>query len=381
METQLVATADAAMRAGKIDEAVRLIDQAIKIAPGNADLWLRLAVLHRTRGDLSLALNSANAAIDHRPADPVSLLLKGSLHQSLGQAGRAAEVYQAALFHARDNTKLPRPIIDQLSHAQRFVAEHRDSVLSAMTTLESLQISEQRRARRFVENVLDRRPVYPQEPTHYRYPGLADIEYFDDHFADLKLRLKAAYPAIRQEYEALASVHRLRMEPYVQFQSGQPTGQWEQLNHSRDWLALHLCRYGEIDPALADACPQTIGALAGTDAPDIAGLAPNIMFSVLAPRTKIPPHHGVANFRSVLHLPLIVPEKCAFRVGGETREWIEGEPWVFDDTIEHEAWNDSDEPRIILIADLWRPELSTNDRQVIREFIGALDRSDALGAL
>jgi len=381
METQLVATADTAMRAGRIDEAVRLIVQATKIAPGNADLWLRLAVLHRTRGDLELALSSANAAVDRRPADTVALLLKGSLHQSLGEAGRAAEVYRAAIFHAPANAKLPQPIIDQLGRAQRYVAEHRGSVLSAMTTLESLQISDQRRAQRFVENVLDRRTVFRQEPTHYRYPGLADIEYFDDHFADLKQRLRAAYPAIRQEYEALANIHQSRMEPYVQFQSGQPPGQWEQLNHSRDWLALHLCRYGEIDPSLAAACPQTIGALTGDDAPDIAGLTPNLMFSVLAPKTRIPPHHGVANFRAVLHLPLIVPESCGFRVGGDTREWVEGEPWAFDDTIEHEAWNDSDEPRIILIADLWRPELSANDRQVIREFIGALDRTDTLGAL
>jgi aspartyl/asparaginyl beta-hydroxylase (cupin superfamily) len=66
-------------------------------------------------------------------------------------------------------------------------------------------------------------------------------------------------------------------------------------------------------------------------------------------------------------LPLIVPPGCRFRVGGETREWQAGSAWVFDDTIEHEAWNDSDAPRAILIFDVWNPQLSALERDLVRE--------------
>jgi aspartyl/asparaginyl beta-hydroxylase (cupin superfamily) len=98
------------------------------------------------------------------------------------------------------------------------------------------------------------------------------------------------------------------------------------------------------------------------------------MFSVLQPRTRIPPHTGVANTRLVVHLPLIVPEGCGFRVGSETRAWREGEAWVFDDTIEHEAWNDSDRPRTILICDVWNPRLSGAERDAITSVMNAMDR-------
>jgi aspartyl/asparaginyl beta-hydroxylase (cupin superfamily) len=101
--------------------------------------------------------------------------------------------------------------------------------------------------------------------------------------------------------------------------------------------------------------------------------SPTAMFSVLQPHTRIPPHTGVANFRLVVHLPLVLPGHCGFRVGGETREWRIGEAWVFDDTIEHEAWNDSDQVRIILICDVWSPRLSPAERAAIRSVIAAAD--------
>ena len=105
--------------------------------------------------------------------------------------------------------------------------------------------------------------------------------------------------------------------------------------------------------------------------PQVAGASPNAMFSLLAPRTRIPPHTGVANTRLVCHLPLIVPARCGFRVGGTTREWKVGEAFVFDDTIEHEAWNDSDELRVVLIVDLWPPALSESERHAVASIISA----------
>jgi aspartyl/asparaginyl beta-hydroxylase (cupin superfamily) len=93
----------------------------------------------------------------------------------------------------------------------------------------------------------------------------------------------------------------------------------------------------------------------------------------LKPHTRIPPHTGVTNTRAIVHLPLIVPENCGFRVGGETREWHVGQAFAFDDTIEHEAWNDSDKYRAVLIFDVWNPHLTVAEKDVIARYYTAAD--------
>ncbi len=92
----------------------------------------------------------------------------------------------------------------------------------------------------------------------------------------------------------------------------------------------------------------------------------------------------MTNVRLVTHLPLIVPENCAFRVGNDTRQWIPGKAWVFDDTIEHEARNDSDKLRVVLIFDIWHPHLTPPERAMIsglsaamNAFSGALESAES----
>jgi len=103
----------------------------------------------------------------------------------------------------------------------------------------------------------------------------------------------------------------------------------------------------------------------------LAGTCPNVMFSVLHPKAKIPPHHGESNARLVAHLPLVVPEGCLFRVGYDNRRWVEGEVLIFDDTIEHEAWNDSDEIRVVMLFDVWNPLLSVEERAIVQKMAEA----------
>ena len=76
-----------------------------------------------------------------------------------------------------------------------------------------------------------------------------------------------------------------------------------------------------------------------------------------------------------MHLPLIVPPGCGFRVGGETRLWEEGKAFAFDDTIEHEAWNDSDAPRAVLIFDVWNPHLGPRERDLLLRYFASADAS------
>lgn len=104
----------------------------------------------------------------------------------------------------------------------------------------------------------------------------------------------------------------------------------------------------------------------------VPGAAPSAFFSTLAPKTLIPPHTGVTNARLVVHVPLIVPPDCWFRVGNERREWKPGEALIFDDTIEHEAWNGSDEMRAVLIFDIWNPYLDEHERDLVCELLAGV---------
>ena len=164
---------------------------------------------------------------------------------------------------------------------------------------------------------------------------------------------------------------RAELVPYLQYESHEPLAQWRELNRNLDWTAIHLVDHGRRIDANADQCPQTMELLKLVDQPQIPGAGPTAMFSLLAPGKVIPPHSGVNNTRLLCHLPLIVPEGCWFRVGAETRPWREGEGFVFDDTIEHEAANPSDRLRVVMIFDLWHPDLSETEKRAIAGIIAA----------
>jgi aspartyl/asparaginyl beta-hydroxylase (cupin superfamily) len=118
---------------------------------------------------------------------------------------------------------------------------------------------------------------------------------------------------------------------------------------------------------------MTMNAIRQLPLCDLPARAPSVLFSRLKPGAHIPPHCGLVNTRLIGHLPLVVPNGCEFRVGATTRTWKEGEAWVFDDSIEHEAWNKSSETRVILLFEIWRPEIGATEREAIRKLFHALD--------
>jgi aspartate beta-hydroxylase len=136
--------------------------------------------------------------------------------------------------------------------------------------------------------------------------------------------------------------------------------------NNADWSAFYLWKDGEIVAENAARCPLTMRVLQTIVPPEVQHTAPSVLFSLMRPGAHIPPHSGMVNTRLICHLPLIVPPGCEFRVGNETREWQEGKVWLFDDTIEHEAWNRSNEVRVILLFEVWRPELSRAERQLVQ---------------
>ena len=123
----------------------------------------------------------------------------------------------------------------------------------------------------------------------------------------------------------------------------------------------------------AARCPKTLDALADAPLARVPGRSPSILYSLLRPGARIPPHTGEVNTRLICHLPLIVPDPCSFRVGNDTRAPVEGRAWVFDDTIEHEAWNGSERTRVILLFEIWRPELTAAERALVSAMFEAID--------
>ena len=185
-------------------------------------------------------------------------------------------------------------------------------------------------------------------------PFLPADEFFDDGHFPWFAELSQATDAIRAELVELIKSPGEALRPYVRMESGIGENKWSGLDNSLDWGAIFLWEYGEANRPVLERCPETAKVLESLPVSYIPGRAPSAFFSMLKPHRRIPPHTGVTNTRAIIHLPLIVPQGCGFRVGGEVRPWVVGKPFAFDDTIEHEAWNDSDELRSV--PDLRRVE-------------------------
>jgi aspartyl/asparaginyl beta-hydroxylase (cupin superfamily) len=100
---------------------------------------------------------------------------------------------------------------------------------------------------------------------------------------------------------------------------------------------IPLIRNGKVVEEFASRCPRTMALARGLNLPAIPLISPSLYFSVLEPGARIEPHIGITNARIIAHFPLIVPDNCGFRVGGETRQWEPGKALIFDDMTTHEA--------------------------------------------
>jgi aspartyl/asparaginyl beta-hydroxylase (cupin superfamily) len=182
--------------------------------------------------------------------------------------------------------------------------------------------------------------------------------------------IEAHTVAIRDEY--LAAVEAgTDHSPYVAAETRSPV--WQELRGNLDWSALHLYRMTEETP-YAKLFPKTLAALKAADIVRIEGRPMELFFSRLKPGAHIPPHHGIANNRITIHLPLIVPGNCELRVGDRRHRWQEGELMAFDDSFEHEAWNRAAADRVVLIFESHHPDLSREERDAIEFAINARGR-------
>jgi aspartate beta-hydroxylase len=367
-----------AMAAGNMKGAEAMLLDAIARERGDLRLWLNLAVVRRQLRDYDGAFAALRAALALDNRNFGALLMHAALLDRLGRAKDAAAAYAIALVQAPPDAELDAPTRDAVARAREVQAKHaaelgafiRDQAADACAALPP---SARRRVDTFIDTTLRVRKRYRQEPMEYFYPGLPDIEFYEREEFPWLAGFEAATPGIQRELARILVEDEAGFAPYIHYEEHQPLDQWRELNKSPRWSAFHFYDDGREIPDRCARAPVTMAAVRGLPQAEVDLRSPTAMFSVLEPRTRIPPHTGIANFRLVVHLPLVLPDACGFRVGGETRAWRIGEAWVFDDTIEHEAWNDSDEIRIILICDVWSPRLSPEEREAIRAVIAATD--------
>lgn len=405
---EIVRAAEQARATGRLDETKRLLAQAQAIAPDHAltlnlagqlevhagdatsarhyfvraiekdarnpAFWLNLATALRRLGLAQEELDALDHVLAIEPRHLPALLQKGSLLDLQGKSRAAAKTYESALQTIPRGATLHESL---RAAVQRAVTVVRDNSSALERFLdEQLRATRDRHAAVSQERfdhcrdvLLGKRAIYVPQPTFVYFPKLPAWEFYPRQDFQWLSEIEAATAEIRIEFERVFAEDAGGLEPYIAYPAGVPLDQWAELNHSRRWSVFYLWRDGAPVSAHLERCPRTAELLRRVPQVDVPGYAPTVFFSILDAKSKIPAHTGVTNTRLIVHVPLIIPPGCGFRVGSETREWRTGQAWVFDDTIEHEAWNNSEVPRAILIFDIWNPYLGEAERDLVRVMV------------
>lgn len=362
----------AALQRGDPATARTAFQAATAAAAQDVRGWLLLAQTCAMLDDRAAEEQALDQALAIEPRNVLALLAKGERFQARGDDRGAVSFFSMAL--QADRQGLPPVLIERLRHAEAAVAAAGGRFETHLEdALGRAGIASDRRPPRFAE-ALDimagRKEVQLQQPTSFFYPGLPQTCFYDRADFDWVAGMEAQVPAMRAEVEGLL-VGDDAFHPYVEGDADRPNRGHALLGDAR-WSAFDLWRGGEEVAENARRCPATMAALRTAPMPFIKRRSPMALFSQLRPRTHIPPHWGMLNTRLICHIPLIVPPDCRLRVGNDVRTVEAGRAMIFDDSIQHEAWNDSDETRVVLLFEIWRPELGADERAALTAMFEAI---------
>ena len=304
------------------------------------------------------------------------LLAQGRSYAQAGDS-RAASSFFAAALRAAAGGAPSAPLLAELGAAEAYL---REAAMAYQAHLERAVAGAGAGPRldEALAILLGRKPLhlppvpYPQRPSVFHFPGLPQRPFYEREAFGWAAALEAATGAIRGEVEALLA-EGADFRPYVEQEKNRPQRDFHGLQGDPSWTAFYLWKDGAPVPENQARCPRTAAAIRQVPLSAIGSRTPSVFFSLLRPGAHIPPHHGMLNSRLICHLPLIVPPGGWLRVGGETRAWNEGRLLIFDDSIEHEAMNPAQALRVVLIFDIWRPELSAGERRGIAAIFDAID--------
>lgn len=366
----MAAEGAAALRRGDGTSALAIFERVSAVLPPDQTPWLMLAQCHRLLDDAAAEEAALQKLLDADIRDLPAMLFMGDLKARTGDDRAAANWYRAALNAAAQRGETLSGLAPLLDNARRYLGTTAQRFEAHL--LSSLDgTGKPPRIAEALDLLLGRKQIYHQSPSSFYFPGLPQRQFYEREELPWLAQLEAAAPAMRDELESILA-ETSAFDPYVQTAPGRPSPN----NHLRDdpnWGALYLWKGGERQPANADRAPATMAALEGAPIPRIAQRSPMALYSLLKPGTHIKPHTGLLNTRLICHIPLIAPEGCALRVGNETREWRFGEALIFDDSIEHEAWNRGASNRYVLLFEIWRPEIGEEERTALTALFEAIN--------
>jgi len=366
-EETLIREGADALRRGNVSQARQRLEQVAAAGSTSGVAWMLLALSRRADNDGEAEEAAVNRLLEVEPQSVRGHVMKGDCRATARDDVNACYFYRTAVRLA-EGKQLPRETVGEVQRGAQVLAQleakahaQRENKLSSRGLPSS---SWSPRFRQALDLAAGKRRLYLQQPTFFNYPGLPHIQFYDPGEFEWASEVEAAAGVIRDELVELLKGGTDDFRAYIQGAEGAlRMDKNKELVANKDWSALFLCENGWTVPKIVERCPRTWETILKAPVPRISGWGPTVMFSLLKAGARIAPHTGMFNTRLICHLPLIVPPGCRFRVGNEVREWEEGKLLIFDDTIEHEAWNDSSEDRVVLIFDIWRPELNERERQ------------------
>lgn len=361
----------AALRARDMRRAAELLRAAASSVSDDKMPWIALA-----NAELALGNNgAAEAALDRQLGlairDVGALLMKGLLREQDKDTRSAVSFYRAAIAQLEFDGQVPPALTALLAHARGFIGQ---ADVGFATFLEqSLGDGLSPAMTQAIDLLTGRRQLYLQQPRTFYYPGLAQTQFFDPADFPWLNDMVALVPAMQAELAAVLRDGAPGFAPYVHRQQNRPAPANPLLDDDA-WSAFHFWRDGQVVEDNAARCPATMEALSLAPMPRIQGRSPNAHWSRLKPGAHIAPHNGMLNCRLICHIPILTAPDCTLRVGNETRTWEPGVPLVFDDSIEHEARNAGAQERVVLLFEIWRPEVPSHDREAIGRMLEAIGK-------
>ncbi|GAC34741.1 aspartyl/asparaginyl beta-hydroxylase domain-containing protein [Paraglaciecola polaris] len=372
------------LQQGKMQQARTMFESLCNEQPSVTQAWFGLAYVCGQLEDFNASIAAIGHVLDHEPKNVKALIFKADQLVYNKQERMALSFYDGALQLTSKQANLPDEIVRGLQRGmvlrEKYDTQYREYLLSALTKKGYERGKVSQRFDQALDISFGTKEIFLQQPTRFYFPGLPQRAFFERNEFPWLRKLEAKIPAIKYELQAMLNGQE-QFSPYLDSGSTEPNFvKHLDIVDSLNWSAAYLWHYGVLNNHIAEQCPNTKQALDTAPLPFITGQTPVALFSKLKAGVKIPPHHGLLNTRLICHLPIIVPKNCGgLRVGNETRQWEDGKALIFDDSIEHEAWNTSSEERVVLLFDIWRPELTEDEKGLITDMLIAVDEFSEQG--
>lgn len=365
--------AGTALRNGDSPSAIVTLRSYLSKRGDDSDVFNALIITLQRAKDWAAAETVIEQALQSDPQNLQAWMLKGGIEERSQRPRLALQAYKTAQqLGAAFPPSKPGLIRDLNQLSSRIPALMQQLEAQTYQRFKTLGLRESHAEdARFAETLdilFGKKEIFYQQPHQLYVPGLPQKQFYDPYQFEWAKDLIARTPQIKSEIKTIARNPAL-FAPYLESGPGTSANSHNAMVDNSDWSAFYLIKDGKEVEGAREICPETFDALRAVDLCQTQGGTPSVLFSLLKPGAHIPPHTGMLNCRLICHLPLIVPPACGLRVGNQTIEWTEGELIAFDDSIEHEAWNHSQDDRIVLLFDVWRPEISLRERELISELL------------